>query len=68
MNDDSSVINKLEALLTDNARGIIYTQHNDTQHNDTQHNDTQHNGTQYERAGNSMLGVVFLITCRVSLS
>jgi hypothetical protein len=24
VNDDSSVINKLEALLTDDARGIIY--------------------------------------------
>jgi hypothetical protein len=24
VNDDSSVINKLEASLTDNARGVIY--------------------------------------------
>ncbi len=24
VNDDSSVINKLEALLTDDARGVIY--------------------------------------------
>jgi hypothetical protein len=24
INDDSSVINKLEALLTDDARGVIY--------------------------------------------
>ncbi len=27
LNDDSSIVNKLEALLTDEARGVIYDHH-----------------------------------------
>jgi hypothetical protein len=27
VSDDSSVVNKLEALLTDDARGVIYDRH-----------------------------------------